>query len=112
MAGDALAVAGDVERIAGTEFRDLRVLERLAIPSTKPEVGSVMLGQVATLEMGSGPALIDRYDRARNINFEIELSGVPLGEVHLESMESRACAGLRTPRFHGHHGHAARPRRF
>jgi len=67
--------------------RDLRVLERLAIPSTKPEVGSVMLGQVATLEMGSGPALIDRYDRARNINFEIELSSVPLGEVTAATKE-------------------------
>ena len=40
-----------------------------------------MLGQVATLELSSGPALISRYDRARNVNFEIELSGMPLGEV-------------------------------
>jgi multidrug efflux pump subunit AcrB len=29
----------------------------------------------------SGPAVINRYDRARNINLEIELSGLPLGEV-------------------------------
>ena len=43
--------------------------------------GAVVFGQVATLEMGSGPAVIDRYDRARNINFEIEVAGVPLGEV-------------------------------
>ena len=67
--------------------RDLRLLERLPVPSTKPEVGAVMLGQVAKLEMGSGPALIDRYDRARNINFEIELSGVPLGEVTAAAKE-------------------------
>ena len=40
-----------------------------------------MLGQVATLELASGPAVIDRYDRARNINFEVELSGQPLGDV-------------------------------
>ena len=40
-----------------------------------------MLNQVATLELSSGPALISRYDRARNVNFEIELSGMPLGEV-------------------------------
>jgi multidrug efflux pump subunit AcrB len=40
-----------------------------------------MLGQVATLEMTGGPAVIDRYDRARNVNFEIELSGLPLGDV-------------------------------
>jgi multidrug efflux pump subunit AcrB len=40
-----------------------------------------MLGQVAALELTSGPAVINRYDRARNINLEIELSGLPLGEV-------------------------------
>ena len=40
-----------------------------------------MVGQVAKLELSSGPAIIDRYDRSRNINFEIELSGTPLGEV-------------------------------
>ena len=40
-----------------------------------------MVGQVAKLELSSGPAIIDRYDRSRNINFEIELSGMPLGEV-------------------------------
>jgi hypothetical protein len=40
-----------------------------------------MLGEVATLELTGGPAVIDRYDRSRNINFEIELSGLPLGDV-------------------------------
>jgi len=61
--------------------RDLAVLERLAIPSNKSGVSSVMLNQVATLALSSGPAVIDRYDRSRNINFEIELSGLPLGDV-------------------------------
>lgn len=61
--------------------RDLAVLERLAIPSAKAKVGSVMLNQVAALELSSGPAVIDRYDRSRNINFDIELSGLPLGDV-------------------------------
>jgi multidrug efflux pump subunit AcrB len=40
-----------------------------------------MLGQVASLDIIGGPSIINRYDRSRNINFEIELSGVPLGEV-------------------------------
>ncbi|MGE4240248.1 efflux RND transporter permease subunit [Ramlibacter sp.] len=57
---------------------DLGVLERLSIPGSR---GPVMLGQVATLELTGGPAVIDRYDRSRNINFEIELSGLPLGDV-------------------------------
>ena len=38
-------------------------------------------GQVASLELTAAPRVIDRYDRARNINFEIELSGAPLGQV-------------------------------
>ncbi len=57
---------------------DLDVLGRLSVPGTK---GPVMLSQVAALEVASGPAVIDRYDRSRNINFDIELSGLPLGEV-------------------------------
>ena len=58
--------------------QDLSVLERLSVPGSR---GPVMLGQVATLEMTGGPAVIDRYDRSRNVNFEIELSGLPLGDV-------------------------------
>ena len=60
---------------------NIEVLSRLSIPSTKPGVGSVLLGQVATLELSSGPQVIRRYDRVQNINFEIELSGLPLGDV-------------------------------
>lgn len=58
--------------------KDLSLLERLAVPGAK---GPVMLGQVATLEFSGGPAVVDRYDRSRNVNFEIELSGLPLGDV-------------------------------
>ncbi len=58
--------------------KDLSVLERLNVPSSR---GPVMLGQVASIELASGPAVIDRYDRQRNVNFEIELSGMPLGDV-------------------------------
>jgi multidrug efflux pump subunit AcrB len=57
---------------------DLDLLGRLSVPGAR---GPVMLSQVATLEVAGGPAVIDRYDRSRNINFDIELSGLPLGEV-------------------------------
>ena len=57
---------------------DLDLLSRLAVPGSR---GPVMLGNVATLTIDSGPAQIDRYDRQRNINFEIELNQQPLGEV-------------------------------
>jgi multidrug efflux pump subunit AcrB len=40
-----------------------------------------MLSQVADFEMSGGPAVISRLNRVRNVNFEVELSGVPLGEV-------------------------------
>ncbi|WP_341645918.1 efflux RND transporter permease subunit [Thauera sp. SDU_THAU2] len=65
-------------RLDESAREDLALLERLAVPGAR---GPVMLGQVATLEVAGGPAVIDRYDRSRNINFEIELSGTPLGEV-------------------------------
>ncbi|PPD43233.1 MAG: RND transporter [Methylobacter sp.] len=68
-------------KLNGDGRRDLAVLERLAVPSGKTGNGPVMVGQVATLELSSGPAVIDRYDRSRNINFEIELAELPLGDV-------------------------------
>ena len=58
--------------------KDLGVLERMMVPGSR---GPVMLSQVASVEVAGGPAVIDRYDRQRNINFEIELSGMPLGDV-------------------------------
>jgi multidrug efflux pump subunit AcrB len=57
---------------------DLSLLERLTVPGKN---GPVMIGAVASLNLSGGPAEIDRYDRLRNINFEIELNQQPLGEV-------------------------------
>ncbi len=68
-------------KLADAGRQDISVLERLAVPSGKAGAGSVMVSQVASLELSSGPAVIDRYDRSRNINFEIELSSLPLGDV-------------------------------
>jgi len=58
--------------------QDLSLLERMTVPGRN---GPVMIGSVAQLAIDSGPAEIDRYDRLRNINFEIELNQQPLGEV-------------------------------
>ncbi|TRZ64823.1 MAG: efflux RND transporter permease subunit, partial [Rhodocyclaceae bacterium] len=38
------------------------------------------------LSLAGGPAQIDRYDRLRNINFEIELNQMPLGEVEKSAL--------------------------
>ena len=67
-----------VVKLEADARKDLGVLERLMVPGSR---GPVMLSQVASVEVAGGPAVIDRYDRQRNINFEIELSGMPLGDV-------------------------------
>ncbi|MBL0352043.1 MAG: efflux RND transporter permease subunit [Dechloromonas sp.] len=58
--------------------QDIALLERLTVPGKN---GPVMIANVATLSLAGGPAEIDRYDRLRNINFEIELNQQPLGEI-------------------------------
>jgi multidrug efflux pump subunit AcrB len=67
-----------VVRLPAAARTDLSLLERLTVPG---RTGPVLLANVATVSLGGGPAEIDRYDRLRNINFEIELNGQPLGEV-------------------------------
>jgi multidrug efflux pump subunit AcrB len=70
---------------------DLDLLSRLSVPGAK---GPVMLGNVASFNIDSGPAQIDRYDRLRNINFEIELNGQPLGEVEKRALALPSLAKL------------------
>jgi multidrug efflux pump subunit AcrB len=67
-----------VVRLADDAKTDLSSLERLMVPGSR---GSVMLGQVATLELAGGPAVIDRFNRSRNVQFEVELSNVALGDM-------------------------------
>ena len=67
-----------VVRLPAEARTDLALLARLPVPGKN---GPVMLGNVASLSMDSGPANIDRYNRQRNVNFEIELNQKPLGEV-------------------------------
>jgi multidrug efflux pump subunit AcrB len=70
-----------VVRLAADARTDIELLSRLAVPGAR---GPVPLGNVATLSIDSGPAQIDRYDRRRNINFDIELNGQALGTVERE----------------------------
>ncbi|AVO41361.1 efflux RND transporter permease subunit [Simplicispira suum] len=67
-----------VVRLNDAAREDLSVLERLTVPGSN---GPVRLAEVATLEVAGGPAVISRYDRSRNVNFEIELGERGLGEV-------------------------------
>ncbi len=70
-----------VVRLPKESRQNLALLSELLVRGGK---GYVRLGNVATLSLEGGPAQIERYDRQRNINFEIELAGAPLGEVAQE----------------------------
>ncbi|MBI5429801.1 MAG: efflux RND transporter permease subunit [Nitrosomonadales bacterium] len=63
--------------------QDIELLSRLVVPGSH---GPVMLGNVATMSLESGPDQIDRYDRQRNITFEVELAGQPLGKVQAAAL--------------------------
>ncbi len=67
-----------VVRLPEAARDDLSLLERLKVPGS---AGNVPLANVASLEVGAGPAQIDRYDRSRNVLLEIELNGQALGDV-------------------------------
>jgi multidrug efflux pump subunit AcrB len=67
-----------VVRLPADARTDPALLARLPVPGRN---GPVPLGNVATLSIDSGPASIDRYNRQRNVNFEIELNQQPLGAV-------------------------------
>jgi multidrug efflux pump subunit AcrB len=67
-----------VVQLSDEARKDQSILEHLTVPSSK---GPVMLGQVADFNLEGGPAVIDRYDRTRNVQIEVELSKLTLGDV-------------------------------
>lgn len=76
--------------------RDLATIRQLKVPGAH---GLVQLTAVADVSIGSGPAQIARYDRARNIQIDAELGTLRLGEATqlvdaLPSMQSLP-AGVR-----------------
>lgn len=58
--------------------QDIDLIKRLVVQGSR---GAVMLGTVADITIDSGPSQIDRFNRLRNINFNVELNNQPLGEV-------------------------------
>ncbi|WKU18762.1 efflux RND transporter permease subunit [Advenella alkanexedens] len=65
-------------------LEDIDFLNELKVPGSQ---GSVPLSTIADIRLGAGPVVVNRYDRARNINFEIELSGQALGDVIKKVMQ-------------------------
>lgn len=55
--------------------------DQVGLLLVKGSRGPVPLANVASFEVGSGPAQVDRYDRKRNVSLSVELAGVPLGEA-------------------------------
>ncbi|MEY4766019.1 MAG: hypothetical protein RI907_2692 [Pseudomonadota bacterium] len=72
-----------VVRVAAAARQDPELLARLPVPGAR---GPVTLGNVATVSLGSGPAQIDRFDRMRNVSFEVGLNGMALGEVEKKAL--------------------------
>ena len=70
---------------------DLDAIGRLTVPGKN---GPVMLANVASITMESGPAQIDRLNRSRNVTLEVELSGRSLGEVNTEARALPALKNL------------------
>jgi multidrug efflux pump subunit AcrB len=78
-------------KLPDTVRADLDAIGRLTVPGKN---GPVLLANVATITMESGPAQIDRLNRSRNVTLEVELNGRSLGEVNTEARALPALKNL------------------
>lgn len=60
---------------------NLQVIERLRIPSSYPEIGSVMLKNIANISLISEPKLISRYDQFYTRRYDIEFGAFSLSKL-------------------------------
>ena len=74
-------------------LRDPALIGQLRVPGRD---GPVPLSAVAELRDGSGPSVISRYQRERNVTLTAELDGRPLGEVMKEVQALPAVKNLPT----------------
>jgi multidrug efflux pump subunit AcrB len=80
-----------VVKLPAAARQDLGLLKSLTVLGKH---GPIMLGNVASLTVVDGLAEINRYDRMRNINFEIALNGHTLGEVEKQVLASNSLTKL------------------
>ena len=66
-------------QLAERVLADPSMLGQLRVPRSTG--GVVPLSAVATIEVGSGPSQIARFDRRRNVTITADLNGRPLGDV-------------------------------
>jgi len=84
----------DVWLRADRGFRDdSDDIGRLTVPSSKPGIGVVELGNVADFEEAQGPSTIERFSRQRQVVVSANLEGMALGEgvdalaAHVRSLD-------------------------
>ena len=71
--------------------QDLEAIAQLRVPG---KAGPVPLSSVASLSLGSGPAQINRVDRQRNVNIDVELGGLLIGKVMAQADALPSLANL------------------
>jgi len=72
----------DIWLRADKQFRnDKETISRLTLPSIKPGIGAVELGNVATIRNALGPASIERFYRQRQVVLSANLEGMPTGKA-------------------------------
>lgn len=80
-----------VVRLTDSAREDFSTFKRLPIPGAR---GPVALENVAELEISSGPVEIARFDRKRNVTFDVELNTLPLGVVEQAVMALPSVSNL------------------
>ncbi len=77
----------DVWLRAERKYRnDYETIARLSVPSTKPGVGAVRIGNVASFENAFGPNTIERFSRQRQVVISANLEGKALGDAVADLM--------------------------
>ena len=70
-----------VVRLPDVAKQNVSQLEGLYVPSTMPAGQGVRVGEVATLDFGTGPAQISRLDRERAISITVQPADGELGDL-------------------------------
>ena len=70
-----------VVRLPDVAKQNASQLEGLYVPSTMPAGQGVRVGEVATLDFGTGPAQISRLDRERAISITVQPASGELGDL-------------------------------
>ena len=76
-----------VVRLPDVAKQNVSQLEGLYVPSTMPAGQGVRVGEVATLDFGTGPAQISRLDRERAISITVQPADGELGDL-VQSVKS------------------------